>query len=691
MSRSTTATLASTLVLLAGPAAADGLAPSASDWGGVGLLQTPTARLEPTGRYTTGLTLLGDVHRHVTVGATLLPWLEVGARATLYPSWWGIAEPGVDVKLRLLREGPWWPALALGGRDVTGSGAEVPGAGRFAGEYLVASRRVWNADLSLGLGWGRLGGYGHLRNPLSFLGGRFARDRDPFDPSSRGPAAWFTGDRVALFGGVEWHTPVDGLSLKLEYSGDSFRAERQDDPGFAAGWPVNAGVAYRPWRWLDLGAAVEQGRRLMLRAAVSLGPGTDLHTPPPPPPRVDRRPSAGAAATRDVLVEARAAGLPVRAAAVDGGGATLWIEPTGRRPAALEVGRAARVLADAAPPDVEDITVVTEAQGLDGVAVTLSRREIERAAARRGSAEEVWRSARAAPAADAGPPPDRPTRWSLALRPTLEQSLSEHVAPYVWRSYTDVALAVAPWRGLALAGGLRLNAADNLALLNAEALPAVAPVRSDVARYAAPRIGLEHGFAAWTGTPWPEWHGRVAVGHFEEMFGGLSVQGLYKPTRARWGVGLDTARVWKRPPGDPLRLWAGTGRTTALASLHLDAADAGIGGALQLGRYLGGDWGGTVELTHRFDNGARLSAYATWTDGPRSGQSLVGGRLEHGILLTVPLGALGWMPPDSAAVVATRTLGRDAGQRLVRPQPLHDTLAPAGYGAVAGTWRAITR
>ncbi|WP_029007412.1 YjbH domain-containing protein [Azospirillum halopraeferens] len=677
--------------LCAASAAAQELHPSRSDWGGIGLLQTPTARFDTPGRLTTGYTALGSVHRHLALDVALMPWLEVGLRSTLYPSWFGIAEPGVDARIRLLREGPWWPALAIGGRDVTGSGPEVPGAGRFAGEYLVASRRIHAVDLSVGMGWGRQGGYGHLRNPLAVLGGRYARDRDPFDPRSRGPAAWFTGDRVALFGGVEWHTPVDGLSLKLEYSGDSFRSEQQDDPAFVPGLPVNVGLAYRPWHWLDVGAAFEQGHRVMLRASLTLDPAALSVAPPlPPPPRMEGRPSAGAAGSRDAYAEARTAGLPVRAVRF-AGTPTLWLEPDPGRPAAPEVGRAARVLADGAPPDVEAVTVVTAARGLDGVALTLRRRAIEAAARRRGSAEEIWRDARVDPAGAAGPPPHWPVRWDVALRPTMEQSLSEHVTPLAWRAYQDVSLAVEPLRGVVLGGGLRINLANTLDLLNAEVLPAPYPVRSDAALYARPPAVLEHAHVTWLGTPRPDWHARLSAGYLEEMFGGLSAEVLHKPARARWGLGLELARVWKRPPGDPLRVWTDIGITTGHAAFHLDSADARTGVTLRLGRYLGGDAGGTLELIHRFAGGARLSAHATWTDGPREGQSVIGGRLDHGIVLTLPLQASGWLPPDSAVRVTARTLGRDAGQRLRPPLPLAEVLEPAGYGALAGSWRDITR
>lgn len=678
------------ILLSAVSARAEGLAPTLSDWGAVGLLQTPTARLLPDGTVTGGISLLGDLHRHLAVGAQLLPSLDVTLRETLYPNPYGLSEPGVDAKLRLLREGEWWPALAVGGRDVTGSGFNLPGKGRFAGEYLVASRRWWDVDLSLGLGWGALGDYGHFKNPLRFLGGKFRRDRDPTQPGSRGPQAWFTGDRVALFGGLEWHTPVEGLSVKLEYSGDSFRSQQQEDPLFQPGLPVNAGLAYRPLPWLELGAGVEQGQRAMLRLSARFDPREEAEQTTRPPPAVGPRPARESAVpSQDLVAVARTSGLPARSALVAGDRAALWLDPagTGIAPLAQEVGRAARLLADTTPAEVEWLTVATGNDGLDGVAVTLLRRDVERAANKRGSAEEIWRTTRVD--ASTGAPPDWPMRLSLTLHPTAEVSLFEQGAPLVQRAYTDARLTTEPARGLVLGAGLRFNMADNLPLLDTNAIQAEKPVRSDLPFYALQRLEVERLYGAWIARPAPGWATRLSIGHFEEMFGGFGGEVLHQPLEARWAAGLDLNRVWKRPPGDLLRVTPDSGRTSGHASFYWEAQGAATTGVLRLGRYLGGDWGGTVELMRAFDGGIRLSAHLTWTEGPADGQSRLGGRLEQGIALVVPFGASGLLPVGGSTEVAVRTLGRDAGQRLQQPLPLYDTAVPAGFGRLAGSWSRL--
>lgn len=685
--------LAAVLLLRALPAIANE-APL-SDWGGTGLLLNPVARMLPDGTAAIGFTRLGELHRHLFVTAQPLPWLELTFRQTVYPNYYGLFEPGVDVKLRLLREGELWPEIAIGGRDVAGSGFVLPGTGRFAGEYVVATRRWWDLDLSLGLGWGRFAGRNRVPNPLGWLGGRYARDRDPADTAVRGPRAWFTGRDAALFGGVAWRTPAPGLTLKLEYSADSFRAERQDDPAFRAGLPVNAGLSWRPVDWLEVGAGFEQGRRIMLRFGTRLTPGLLGEGPvEAPPPAVGARPATAEQAADSPTVRrmARAEGIPLAAARTMPERTIAWLDRSGTDsdPLARTVGRAARLLADTAPPGADTVTVVTRARGLDGVAVTLDRDGIARAANARGSAEELWRTAAVAPADAAGPAPGRSWGLEIMVRSTVDQSLSERGMAHVFRAYTDSAIRVEPVSGLVFGAGVRVEGGNNLLWLDGFAIPAERPVRSDLPLYADAGAGIEHAWASWLGTPAEGWHARLSAGHFEEMFGGVSAELLHQPLRARWAIGLELNRVWKRPPGGLLRVDGANAVTTGHLSAHLDGqGEDGWTGALHLGRYLGGDWGGTVELSRRWAGGVRLDAHVTWTDGPRPGRSLYAGRLEHGIALVVPLQVLASLGIDAAVAGTVRTLGRDAGQRLEAPLRLHRTAAPAGFGRLAATWRRL--
>ena len=92
------------------------------------------------------------------------PWLETVLRYTentAQPYGPGSTQTwkdkGLDLKFRLFEENNLMPGLALGFLDIGRTGA-------YASEYIVATKSLSNLDLSLGFGWGRLGGVDQLSN-----------------------------------------------------------------------------------------------------------------------------------------------------------------------------------------------------------------------------------------------------------------------------------------------------------------------------------------------------------------------------------------------------------------------------------------------------------------------------------------------------------------------------------------------
>lgn len=684
-------------------------------WGGPGLTQIPTARLPGAGTVATGLAVDGRNLAHVSVGAAITPWLWINLRQTAYPNDWDLLEPGVDATLRLAAEGPLTPAVAVGWRDALGSGIHLPGIGRFSGEYLAFSKRWWSLDFTAGLGWGRLAGRGAASNPLTW--GR--RERPESGPAARGPRNWFSGRDVGVFGGVAWRTPLEGLTLTLEYSPDDYGAERRDDPSRRTPSPFIAGAAWRPfperYRGLEIAAATAGGKELMLRATLRLEPDMLKFERPGPPPALPKpRTRAGkdleaalpTGPFRDALPlfgdrreDAPGDADPGLAGPVSTG--TLWLNPAfpPKTPLGRDMGRAVRHMAATIAPDAEWLTVATRPDGLSGPAVTIPRDALLRAADGRGSAEELWRAAEVAPALGAGAPPLGAWAWrgfSARLRIGLEESLFEHGASGVMRAYGDVETAWTPLPGVILGATVRKNGRNTLAALNNWVWVAEKPVRSDLPLYAlgaaAERLhlSLRRSLSA-------DWHVGFDAGWLEEMYAGFGGEILHQPFGARWAAGGSLYRGWKRRPWDYFRVDYANDATQALATTHYEGEGGAWSASLEAGRYLGGDWGGGVYFTRRLPGEATLSAHAVWTNGPLAQHAQLGGKGEYGLRLSVPLGGLGAAAlryltgADSYALplrldAAVRTLGRDAGQKLDRPAPIYDRLSAAGFGRLTGTW-----
>lgn len=275
---------------------------SVNDFGGTGLFQTPIARAAEDGQAYAGFTYVWPYSRYfITVQG--LPWLEATLRYTSvanryygpedFSGFQSFKDRGIDVKVRLVEGDATWPSIAVGLRDIAGTGL-------FGAEYIVADHTFGDFDVSLGMGWGNMGTRSHFGNPLGFISSKFKRRGEGF--TSGGGALstdFFRGD-VAMFGGVSWQTPLEGLRLKLEYDPNDYQQEPLDND-LKQSVPVNVGFDYKPWDWLQVGAAFERGERLMLRFATTTnfhkakGPGKIDAPPPPLVPSATLAPAMGLA------------------------------------------------------------------------------------------------------------------------------------------------------------------------------------------------------------------------------------------------------------------------------------------------------------------------------------------------------------------------------------------------------------
>jgi hypothetical protein len=143
------------------------LKPSQYDFGGVGLIQMPTARMSAEGEFNFGVTINEDYH-HYNVSLQLFPWMETTFRYTQVPDMLFSSDPsfsgdtyytdkGIDVKLRLLKESYWVPEVSVGFRDFGGTGL-------FDGEFVAMTKRFGPVDATVGVAWGYMGNAGNLQN-----------------------------------------------------------------------------------------------------------------------------------------------------------------------------------------------------------------------------------------------------------------------------------------------------------------------------------------------------------------------------------------------------------------------------------------------------------------------------------------------------------------------------------------------
>ena len=261
-------------LVLAAPAAAQEPPPQRPESmnlrGMTGLIDMPTARVQPDGRLTGTISNFGGF-TYGTLTFQALPRLEGAFRYAILNDFFlqegTLYDRSFDVKLLLARETRYTPALAIGLQDFLGTGV-------LGGEYVVASKEVApGLTLSGGVGWGRFAGMNGVPNPIAQVFPSFS-DRD-VTGGNQGDVRFgqfFRGEDMGIFGGVEWRPRwLPDLTLKAEYSSDDYSPERRNGP-FDPQIPLNFGAEYRVTQGITIGAYAMYGSEFGLRATFQADP-----------------------------------------------------------------------------------------------------------------------------------------------------------------------------------------------------------------------------------------------------------------------------------------------------------------------------------------------------------------------------------------------------------------------------------
>lgn len=658
------------------------LPPTVGDWGGVGLLQTPTARMRPAGAF--GLSLShSSPYTRLNVMGQPFDWMEAGFRYVdvsnrLYgPQIAGnqsYKDKSFDVKLRVLSESAYLPEVAVGIRDLAGTGL-------FSSEYVVASKRTGNFDWSLGLGWGYVGGRGNLRNPLSALSPKFDTRTNNFGTGGDFSVTQYFRGPTSLFGGVQWQSPWESLIFKAEYDGNDYQHEPQNN-NQTQRTPVNVGLVYRWSRFADVSLGLERGNTLL--AGLTLhGQVNEIFIPkigdPPRVPVARGRPARSpdwAATARDIktqsgwqvsTVEKQGRELKLT---VDDADAVYWRDRT---------DRATSVLHRDAPADVDRFRVVQRRRGVelaeftvDRDAWTAERTEPVPPRARRASV-----MARPPYQPDAQPGSgamrlfeDKPPRFEAGLGFGYQQILGgpDGFLLYQLSAAERVKIRLRPDTWVQGTAALRLI--DNFDRFDYTApsnLPRVRTYQREyatTARLTVPNLQLTH-VGQWSDNHFYSLYG----GYLESMFAGTGAEWLYRPFGSRFALGLDVNQVWQRNFDQHFGL-RDYSTLTGHATLYWDTGWNRVQFNLSAGRYLAGDRGVTVDVFRTFENGARMGAFFTKTNVSK--EQFGEGGFDKGVYVSIPFDAFLTRSSGSDATFLWRPLTRDGGAKLARSVQLYD-------------------
>jgi hypothetical protein len=651
--------------------------PTLSFYGVTGLIDMPSAEMQPDGQLSATMAHFGGVTR-TSLTFQLFPRMSGTFRYTGVQDWNSggfdtYYDRSFDVRFQAIREGEWarWmPAVTIGIQDLAGTGL-------YSGEYIVATKHVADQlKITAGLGWGRLGSYGDIGS----TGTRPAVDVG--EGGEFNANTWFRGP-FAPFGGIEWQ-PTERLSLKAEYSSDAYTLEDDERGVFDRGSPWNFGASYRVSDSVTLGAWSMYGTEFGVSANLSwspndpANPGSVEGAPTPVRPRVSRsddpeawstawtgQSDASAILAGNTQNWLKDEGISVQAMDARATEVTVWIENRRYDAEAQAIGRTARALSRAMPASIELFHIVPLANGLPLSRVSLRRSDIEALeTAPDGGAAILAR----ATMTDSGPRPPRSYftdagygqfQWGLA--PNIDFGFFDPDEPIrgdldlsLWGSYEAVP-------GLVFSGAVSKRIVGNIGDSTRTANSELYPVRSNAAIYAREGDpGIDSLTAAYFFKPGESLYGRATVGYLETMYGGASGELLWKPVDSRLALGAEVNYARQRD------FDMGFGfQDYDVVTGHLSAyyeLGGGYQARIDAGRYLAGDWGTTLTFNREFRNGWAVGAFATFTDV--SAEDFGEGSFDKGINLTIPLSWFIARPSRNSINATVRPLNRDGGRRL---------------------------
>lgn len=687
---------------ISGTVASAAPTPTQSDYGGIGLLQTPTARMAPDGSLSLNLNRTTPYTR-LSLSLQPFEWLEGTYRYTSvstvnygpedFSGNQSYKDKSFDIKARLWQESQWLPEVAIGAHDIAGTGF-------FSAEYLVGNKRFGDIDLSLGIGWGYLGKRDSVTNPFGWLSDNFkVRSQASSNVANAGSFngnTFFRGP-AAIFGGVQWQTGWEPLQLKLEYEGNNYRNELGGS-SVKQNSPFNIGATYKVNDWLILHAGWERGNTALVGITLqtdlsSRQPNTrKVSDPPPETLRLDNQRPTRASDWADVAQRLRDnAGYDLARIAKREREIVVYGEQTRYFYDAVGIGRSARVLDNSAGPDIDWITVVDTRNGMPVTETSIKRDTFRKVVQEDASLDQLRRTTE-----HATPMPRSETtlyeaedqqKLTTGAAIGYRQNLGgpDNFLLYQFNANFSAEYRFQPdtWINGVLSANL-LNNFDKFKYTAPSNLPRVRThlreywTESDVTM---PLLQLSH-----TRRFDSDLFGLAYGGYLESMYAGVGGELLYRPTDQNWAIGIDMNWVKQRDFEQDFGF-----RDYNVVTGHVTGYYRGFKDVLlstSVGRYLAGDYGVTFDVSREFDNGVRFGAWSTFTNVSR--KDFGEGSFDKGIYISVPFDVMTTRSTRSRANLALAPLTRDGGARLMREWRLYDLTETRNISLVNKNFRRIT-
>ena len=678
--------------------------PTSSNYGETGLLEMPSARFMEEGSLKFGISA-SYPNEYTFMVASPFSWFEAAYRYSevknekygpvRFSGNQSLKDKGFDIKIKVLEESFYLPNVAIGIRDLAGTG-------RFSGEYIVGSKRFGFLDLSLGIGWGLLGADNNIRNPLISLDERFeTRNSETGDGGQILFGDWFSGKRSSLFGGFEYSFPKRGFNLKLEYDTSN------PDLGLS-GLPIevksrfNFGISRPLGEFIDLGLSFERGTQIRFSFVFKGSYGKKSLVPKLETPKnvipLSLEQKEQISLNKEILYRSLTMGLREESIYIQG--ATyrentldVAISQVKFRSYPRAVGRTARIASALAPNDVENINIFLMNGDIEIGSINLDRKEFDKAVNEKSSKSELLYKSNMN--ASGGSPQYRQTEfkptikfpevlWSMS--PALKHQIGGPEAFYLGQLWWKLNSSIIFRRGLSLNTVLGIDLYNNFGELNNPSGSKLPHVRSDIQDYLTQgQNNIARMKLSYIWSPYNDLFAKFDVGLFEEMFGGYGGELYYRPFKSDFSVGLTIHKVRQRGFKQRFKFREYETETGHLG-LYYDFPK-GVNAQLLLGKYLAGDKGATLDLSRRFNTGFTLGIFATKTN--LSAEEFGEGSFDKGFYFSIPNDIFYSSYEPGSISFGLHPLTKDGGAILNLHHSLYSLFGDTAQSALRRDWGDI--
>ena len=713
-----------------------------SDWGSIGLLQTPSSRMLPVG---SGLVNYTHVTPYSNYNFLLQPFdiLETTFRYTTdtnqaygsqdFSGNQSYLDKSVDFKLRLVEENTLLPQVAIGIRDVTGTGL-------FSGEYVVGNKRYGNFDFSFGLAWGYMGNRGNIKNPLSILGSGFNARPSP-DVGQGGNfslSTYFHGP-TALIGGVQYQTPIPNLSLKVELDGNNYQRE-PFGYNLNQSLPINFGAVYH-WKNAHLSVGLERGNTAMI-ALTFHGNLSKLAYPKPleaPLIPTNYKPISAPAGSFNIdplqesISSVKVASLtspngektpltptivsqnvlPLNPANMDVMGRDIATQSGWRLHKIVQqnsswivtldavtgvymkdrINRVVSVLHRDAPETINTFVIQYQNHQLKLIQQSVNRQawmlkqqqllpptyaKLSQPVVSEYVNNDVLNTSlpstkHTAQVQEITPPSTytlpEPKRLTGGVGIGFQQNVGGPDG-YLFALSAVARSDLKLWDGAWISGALNLRALDNYDHFTYDAPSNLPRVRTYIREYLTSNRVTMPNLQLTQMAKWHDNHYFSAYGGMlEMMFGGVGAEWLYRPLNSPFAIGVDLNQV-KQRDFDQRFTFMDYEVFTGHITSYWETGWHDVLVKASVGQYLAGDRGYTMDLSRSFPNGVRMGAYFTKTNV--SAEDFGEGSFDKGIYVSIPFDSFFAKHTASSANLLWSPLIRDGGAKLNRAYPLYN-------------------